>query len=62
VVGRAERAKTQRDDRVIRLQSGVTQGAAWNRLIKMYIAVIPVSGDEPGMAEQMRADPPERPV
>jgi hypothetical protein len=50
------------DDRAIRLESSATQGAAWNRLIKMYIAVIPVSGDEPGMAEQICAGPSEKPV
>lgn len=62
MVGRAGRAKTPRDDRTIRLESSVIQGAAWNRLIRMYIAVIPLSDDEPIMAEQMRAGPPERPV
>jgi hypothetical protein len=61
-VGRAERSKTLFDDRAIRLESSATQGAAWNKLIKMYIAVIPVSSGEPGMAEQICAGPSEKPV
>jgi hypothetical protein len=45
-----------------RRANSVTQGAAWNRLIRIYITAIPLSGDAPGIIEQIMSAPPNRPV